>query len=85
MKAKFVAFVAAPLMGISTLTFAQDNLPVEQPVSQEPVMLTQVEMDSVTAAGGSLVAIGNVNAAGQINVLSAFNGNKAIQNNGSPC
>jgi hypothetical protein len=72
MKAKFVALVAAPLMGISSLTFAQD--------SQGPIMLSQSEMDSVTAAG-ALISIGNVNAAGQLNILSAFNFNKAYQQN----
>jgi hypothetical protein len=71
MKAKFVALVAAPLMGISSLTFA---------AQQEPVMLSHAEMDSVTAAG-SLITIGNVNAAVQVNALSAFNKNSAYQKN----
>jgi hypothetical protein len=58
-------------MGISSLTFAQS-------APQEPIMLSQAEMDSVTAAGG-LIRIGDVNAAAQVNVLSAFNSNKASQ------
>jgi hypothetical protein len=79
MKAKLIALVAAPLMGISGLTFAQDSLPTGQSVPQEPIMLSQAEMDSVTAAG-SLVTVGNVNAAVQVNVASWGNYNKAYQN-----
>jgi hypothetical protein len=40
MKAMLAALVATPLVGFSSLTFAQ-----------EPIVLSQAEMDSVTAAG----------------------------------
>jgi hypothetical protein len=73
MKAKLVALVAAPLMGISSLTFA---------APQEPVMLSQAEMDSVTAAGGgggsSLLWIGFVNVPIQANVLAVGNNNQTF-------
>jgi hypothetical protein len=61
MKSMLLALVAYPLVGFSSLTFAQDRLPTEQPASQEPVVLSQVDMDSVTAAG-ELVSVGNVDA-----------------------
>jgi hypothetical protein len=71
MKAKLVALVAAPLMGISSLTFA---------APQEPVMLSQAEMDSVTAAGGggngAMIYVGGVNAPIQVNVLAKHNNNQ---------
>jgi hypothetical protein len=61
MKSMLLALVAYPLVGFSSLTFAQDRLPTEQPASQEPFVLSQVDMDSVTAAG-ELVSVGNVDA-----------------------
>jgi hypothetical protein len=53
MKAKLAALVATPLIGFSSLTFAQGNQLAERPVPQEPVLLTAAEMDTVTAAGGA--------------------------------
>jgi hypothetical protein len=75
MKAKLVALVAAPLMGISSLVFAQDRLPTEQPAPQEPIMLSQAEMDSVTAAG-ALIVVNDVNVGVQANVLTYKSGNQ---------
>jgi hypothetical protein len=48
MKAKLAALVATPLLGLSSLSFAQ-----------EPVTLTAAEMDGVTAAG-TLVNVSHI-------------------------
>jgi hypothetical protein len=73
MNAKLVTLVAAPLLGLSSLSFAQDSLPTEQSAPAEPVMLSQAEMDGVTA--GALVSVGDVKIIDDVTVKDNLNKN----------
>jgi hypothetical protein len=75
MKAKLAAFVAVSLIGFSSLSSAQDALSTRHPApDNEPVMLSGVEMDEVTAAG-HLVKTGEIQIIGDVTVKDNVNGN----------
>jgi hypothetical protein len=67
MKLSLAAFVAVPLLALSSVGFADDSVPAPQETSAEPMMLSMNEMDAVTA--GASINIGNIQLALNINTV----------------
>jgi hypothetical protein len=82
-KSLITTLVAAPLLSLSTLAFA------DAPAAAEPVLLTAVEMDGVTAGFFSFkyAQINQWNASpvtvAQANVLTLGGGNAAFVSSGN--
>jgi DNA-binding protein YbaB len=75
MKATLVTLAAVPLFGFSSLSFAQDSQPTEQAAPAQEIMLTQAEMDGVTAGGLVEVETGNINVVRDVTVKDNLNKN----------
>jgi hypothetical protein len=78
MKAIFVAWVAVPLVGFSSLSSAHDAVPTQCTVTEyEPMLLTGADLDEVTAAGHLVtVKTGEIQVIGDVTIRDNVNGNK---------
>lgn len=80
-KSLITTLVAVPVLSLSSMAFAAE------PVQAEPMVLSSVQMDGVTAGLFDFAAIGQFNASpvtvAQLNVLTLGGGNAAAVYSGN--